>query len=121
MKPLLKKDIESFLKRFDNFIDAEFKSIEILSPTSIKITIAAQDGARGFDWITVDFEFSGVSDARLLDNSKLSYIDINEGVTLISENSRFAFAIGSYNNFSNITDSVCYIKADSLKYKEGIF
>lgn len=121
MKPLLKKDIEGFLKRFGSFVDAEFRSIEILSPTSLKITLAAQDSAREFDWITVDLEFNGINDAKLLDNSKLSYIDTNEGITLISENSRFAFAIGGYSNFSNITDSACYIKADSLKYKEGIF
>lgn len=121
MKPLLKKDIDAFLKRFDNFIDAELRFIEIVSATTIKITLAAQDSARGFDWITLTLEFNGISDAMLLENSKLSHVDMSEGITLLCENNLFAFGIGSYNDLRNITDSLCYIKADSLKYLQGEF
>ena len=121
MKPLLKKDIDDFLKRFDNFIDSELRSIDIVSPTTVKITLAAQDSARGFDWITVELEFGNILDAKLIENSKLPYIDMSEGITIISYEKQFAFGVGNYNNFSNITDSTCYIKADSLKYLEGLF
>ncbi|MCK9473209.1 hypothetical protein [Sulfurimonas sp.] len=121
MKPLLKKDIESFLKRFDNFVDAEFRSIEILCATTLKITLATQDRARGFNWITITLEFNDVTDALLLENSKLSHVDMSEGITLLYENNQFAFGISSYSNLDNITDSICYIKADSLKYLEGAF
>ena len=118
MKPLLKKDIESFLKRFDNFIDSEFKSIEIISPTTLKITLTTQDSLRGFDWISVELEFNKVSDAKLIENSKLPYLDMSQGITLLSSENQFSFAVGSS---SNIVDSVCYIKAESLKYLEGAF
>ncbi|MCK9453674.1 hypothetical protein [Sulfurimonas sp.] len=121
MKPLLKKDIEGFLKRFNSFIDSEFRSIEIISPTALKITLATQDSARGFDWITVNMEFSNISDAQLPKSSKLQHLDMDEGITLISEDNQFGFGVGSYSSFSNITDSVCYIKADSIKYLEGQF
>lgn len=121
MRPLLKKDCDAFLKRFDNFIDAELRSIEIISANSVKITLAAQDGAREFDWITVTLEFNGIKGALLLENSKLSHVDMSEGITLLCEENRFAFGIGSYTNLRNITDSVCYIKADSLKYLQGEF
>ena len=121
MRPLLKKDCDPFLKRFNNFIDAEFRFIEVVSATTVKITLAAQDGARGFDWITVTLEFNGITDALLLENSKLSHVDMSEGITLLCENNLFAFGIGSYNNLCNITDSLCYIKADSLKYSQGEF
>jgi hypothetical protein len=121
MKPLLKKDIDAFLKRFDNFIDAEFRSIEVVSATTVKITLAAQDNARGFDWITLTLEFNGISNALLLENSKLSHVDMSEGITILCENNLFAFCIGSYNDLRNITDSLCYIKADSLKYLQGEF
>ena len=121
MRPLLKNDLESFLKRFGNFIDAEFRSIEIITPTTIKITLAAQDGARGFDWITLEMEFSGVSDARLLESSKLPYIDMSDGITLIFADNCFGIGIGAYDNFSAITNSACHIKASSLKYAEGSF
>lgn len=120
MKPLLDKNLASFLKRFDGFIDAEFRSIEIVSPTTVKITLAAQDSARGFDWITIELEFNGVNDARVLDNSKLSHIDMSNGITLIYADNQFVFGVGDY-NYSNITDSICYIKAISLKYLEGGF
>lgn len=121
MKPLLKKDIGGFLKRFDGFIDSELRSIEIVSPTTLKMTLAAQDSARAFDWITVTFEFSGVTDAKLVDGHKLSHVDLNEGITILGDEKEYFFAIGAYDKISNITDSLCYIKADSLKYKEGSF
>lgn len=120
MKPLLDKNLTPFLKRFDGFIDAELRSIEIVSPTTVKITLAAQDSARGFDWITIELEFNGVNDARVLDNSKLSHIDMSNGITLIYADNQFVFGVGDY-NYSNITDSICYIKAISLKYLEGGF
>ena len=121
MRPLLKKEIDAFLDRFGAFVDSEFRSIEILSPDSIKITLSAQDSARGFDWITVELEFGGVSDAVLPENSKLPHLDMDEGVTILSQSDLFAFGIGKYDTLSNITDSICYIKADSLKYSQGAF
>jgi hypothetical protein len=121
MRPLLKNDLESFLKRFGNFIDAEFRSIEILTPTTLKITLAAQDSARGFDWITLELEFSGVSNARLLESSKLLHADLSEGITLLFAENSFVFALGAYNSFSATANSACYIKASSLKYAEGSF
>jgi hypothetical protein len=119
--PLLKDSIDSFLKRFDYFRDSEFRHIEIVSPSVIKVTLASQDSARGFDWITVIFEFSGVSDAKIIDNSKLQYIDLAEGITLLYQDDKFAFMIGNYNKLSDTQSSICYIKSSSLKYQEGSF
>lgn len=121
MKPLLKKDIESFLKRFDSFIDSELRSIDIISPSAVKITLAAQDSARGFDWITIEFEFSGINDAKLLENSKLSHVDMSDGISLISTDDMYILAVGKYNTPANIADSICYLKAASIKYKQGSF
>jgi len=118
MKPIT--DIDTFLKRFNNFIDAEFRSIEIISATTMKITFATQDEARAFDWLSIDLEFSGITDAKLLDDSKLSFVDMQDGITLLNENGNTAFGIGKY-TISSITDSICYIKASTLKYKEGQF
>ncbi|MFA5233825.1 MAG: hypothetical protein WC390_05425 [Sulfurimonas sp.] len=121
MRSLLKNDLESFLKRFGNFIDAEFRSIEIITPTNIKITLAAQDGARGFDWISLGLVFSGVSDAKLLESSKLTHTDMSEGITLLFADNSFALALGIYKSLSAAANSACYIKASSLKYAEGSF
>ncbi len=121
MKPLLKKELPNFLERFDSFIDGEVRHVEVVSPTIIKVTLAGQDSARGFDWITVEFEFGGVSDARLLDSSKLSLLDMSEAISLISENNMFAFGLGKYSNLSGIKNSSFYIICETLKYQEGTF
>ena len=88
MKPLLVKDLQSFLKRFGDFVDSEFRHVEIVSQSTINIILAGQDSARGFDWVTVEFEFSGIDDARVLDNSKLSHVDMSEGISIINEDDK---------------------------------
>lgn len=121
VKPLLKKDLSLFLKRFDGFKDAELRLFEIVSPTIVKITLAVQDSAREFDWITIKLELSEIIDARLLENSKLPHVDMSDGITIIFTQSQVAFGIGNYDNFSNITNSACYIKAASIKYQEDSY
>lgn len=121
VKPLLKKDLSAFLKRFDGFKDAELRLFEIVSPTIVKITLAVQDSAREFDWITIKLELSEIIDAKLLENSKLPHVDMSEGISIIFIESQVAFGIGNYDNFSNITNSACYIKAASIKYQEDSY
>ena len=122
MRPLQAKDLNSFLKRFDNFIDGEFRSIDVSSPTSIIITFATQDSAREFNWISIDFEFSGVDSAKLLDNKKLSFVDMSDGISIINEDDKFSFGVGKYNNnIDSIMNSTCHITSTSVKYREGSF
>ena len=121
MRPLLQTDIVPFLKRFDNFKDAEFRSLEIISPLLITLTLAVQDASRAFDWITITLEFSGISDAKLLEEQQLSFIDMSEGISLISIENKFAFATSECYNISCIKNSSLYLIADSLKYQEGQF
>jgi len=121
MRPLLQTELVKFTKRFANFRDAEIRSLELIAPTQIKLTLALQDEARAFDWITLELEFYGVSDAKLLDESKLSFVDMSEGATLIYDNERFAFAIGECYNISSIKSSILYIIASNIKYKENQF
>ena len=120
MKPLLAKHLAAFMQRFNNFKDGEFRSLEVISPTIMKIILAGQDETRAFDWISLELEFNGVSDARLLDSAKLHLVDMSEGINLIYDRN-FAFAVGEYNNLSNIKDSACYIVCRDLKYKESRF
>ncbi len=121
MKPLLAKDLGGFLQRFENFQDAELRNIEVLSPTTLKVTVAAQDSAREFDWVSIELEFNDVEDAKLLDTAKLSFVDMSEGITLIYENKKFAFGITNSYNITNIRDAQCYIISSNLKYHEGNF
>ena len=113
--------VEIDLKRFENFKDAEFRSLEIISPLEIKALFAVQDSARAFDWITISLEFSGVSDARLVDGNKIAYIDMSEGLSILKESNTIAFGIGECYNVATIKNSSCYIIANDLKYFEGSF
>jgi len=108
------------LERFEHFKDAEFRSVQIISATQIKLIFAVQDKARAYDWITMELDFYGVSDAKLIEDTKLSFIDMSDGISIFKD-TLFLFAIGEYNNSTNINDSLFYIKADNIKYKEGSF
>jgi len=109
------------LERFGNFQDAEFRFIEIISPTHIKLTLGVQDAARDFDWITLELDFINVIDARLLEQNKLQFIDMSDGASLLHVNKEFAFGIGACYNIQAIKSSTLYIISKELKYKEGQF
>ncbi len=109
------------LERFDNFKDAEFRSLEIISPIEIEATFAVQDRARDFDWITVSLKFIGVSDAQLVDGNKIAYIDMSEGISIIKDDNHIAFGIGECYNSSSIKTSSCFIIASELQSLEGSF
>jgi hypothetical protein len=111
MKPLLPQDISAFLKRFENFKDADFRSLEVLSPTNIKISFAVQDTARAFDWITIILEFQDLVDAALVPDNQLSYIDMSEGIHLSYDE----------NYTLQIINATFFLKAKTLKFEEGTF
>ncbi|WP_457743194.1 hypothetical protein [Sulfurimonas sp.] len=121
MKPLNKNNLSTFLKRFDNFKDAELRSFEVVSANEMKLTLATQDSARAFDWITIELSFYDITDANLIEDNKLHLIDMNDGISLFENDAQFAFAIGECYNISTIRNSILYIICKSLKYKEGSF
>ncbi|MEN4053056.1 MULTISPECIES: hypothetical protein [Sulfurimonas] len=121
MKPLHNSEITKFLERFDDFKESEIHSLKIISPTEIEITLTAQDKARAYDWLTLSILFSGVNDAKLIDESKLAYIDLDDGVSIIKEGNNFAFALGRYQNISSLKDAQLYIISQNIKYNEGAF
>ncbi|MDF1876362.1 hypothetical protein JHD47_00845 [Sulfurimonas sp. SAG-AH-194-L11] len=121
MKPLRLDELPAFNKRFSSFKDAEFRSLNIISPLQIQATFAVQDSARAYDWITITLEFNGVNDAKFLENSHLHLIDMSDGANLLKDENLFAFGIGECYNISTIKSASCYIVANTLKYEEGLF
>ena len=117
MKPLT--NIESFLQRFDNFKDGEFRSIEITTPLNIIVTLAGQDKSRDFDWISMKLEFNGTDDARLLDKSKLSLLDMSDGINITTIDNKYIFGLGS--SIKGLKNSSCFISAKDIRYEEGLF
>jgi len=112
MKPLLVKELPNFTKRFGDFIDGELRSIEIISPTQINLTLACQDVARGYDWLCLEFEFKNVSEASLIDNDKLLHVEMSDGISLTHQNNNFTF---------KTNNATLKIVAAEIKYQEKPF
>ena len=119
MKPL--HNPETFLNRFNYFKNGEFRSIEIINPTTITVSFAGQDEALEYDWKTIHFEFSGVQDAKLLDDSKCLFVNMEDGVSIIKSNNSISFGIGKCSEISAIKTSSFFIEAKSIKYTESSF
>jgi hypothetical protein len=112
MKPLHVDELPSFVKRFGDFLDAEIRSIDIISPTQIKLTLACQDSSRAYDWIALEFEFSAVSDASLIENSKLLHVDTSDGISISHKNDDFIF---------KVNNSTLQIISKNIKYQQKQF
>lgn len=121
MKPLLHSQLPTFLQRFNSFKESEFRSLEILSATSIKLTYALQDEAKEFDWITLTLLFDGLSDAKLLPTNQMEFINMEDGISLFYEDTKFFFGNGIIKKSDTIADTSYFIVAKTIKFEEGVF
>lgn len=121
MKPLTSSEIETFKKRFDHGINGELRTLNILNPTTMVLRLSVQDEGRGFDWIDLELEVSGVNDARLVDESKLSFIDMSEGISILFEDSSVIVCVGNYQNLEAALNAPLFIRGSALKYQENNF
>jgi hypothetical protein len=89
----------------------------MITPTSFKITLTAQDKNRAFDWVNINLEFSGVKDAKLLDDHSLKAVDMEQGVNINYTNGGIEVGFGSQEYLS----SPLHLRTTSLKYEETSF
>ena len=116
MKPLT--NASTLLDRIDHAIDGMIRSVTIQSPSVITITLSVQDKGREYDWINIAFEVSGIMDVQLVDESKLSFLDISEGISIIMDGHQAGIGIGRSSNINNLKDLPLYLLGDSIKYEE---
>ena len=121
MKPLYVSQIESFNRRFNSFIESELRRVDIVSPTTMLIVFSVQDENRAFDWINLELEVSGVSDARLVDEDKISFIDMSDGISILYKDSNVIVSVGKYSSFESANNAPLFIKGGTLKYQENTF
>lgn len=121
MKPLLATKTNELLTRIDSAVGGELRSVVMNSPVSFTIELSVQDANRGNDWINIAFEVDGVSNARLIDDEKLSFVDMGDGISLIFENGSCAIAVGKYHSLEAMESAVLYLKGSSIKYEERLF
>lgn len=84
----------------------------------MEVRLSVQDAGRAFDWIDIGLEFINVSDACLVDDSKLSFLDMQEGMSLFFEDNEFILAHGEYSSKENAKDSAFYIVSQAIKFEE---
>lgn len=121
MKPLNPRSAKELLERIDNATNAELRSLTLIDPTTVQLRLSVQDRNRGFDWIDLVFEVSGVNDARLIDDAKLSYIDSSEGISICYDGEHAGLAIGSYGSLEGLRDSALFVIGSGVKFAEAEF
>jgi len=117
MKSLEKTDLPAFMERFCNLSEGELLCIELLTPDSFKVALTVQDKNRAFDWVNLNFEFSGVIDAKLLDDASLKAVEMSKGgnITFTQEGIEVGFGSDEY------LSSPLHICTKVLKYEETSF
>ncbi len=106
------------MERIEDVKGGELRSIVMKDPTTFTLTFSVQDKNRGFDWLNIAFEISGIYDARLIDDKKLAFVDMSDGVSIVFEDSECGFLFGDYRSLDSAADSMMYILGDSIKYEE---
>jgi len=117
-KMLTAKSAATLMQRIDDAKGALPIALDIITPTHITLSLNLQDKTRDYDWIGMAFECTEVSDASLIDNNQLSYLDWDEGITLIKEADQWGLAVGNYQSLSHLKDARLYIVAKTIKVKE---
>lgn len=121
MKPLNPNAAKQLLERIENARDAELRSVTVIDPTTMQLRLSTQDRNRGFDWIDIVFEISGISDAQLVDDAKLPYVDTTEGLSLIFDSEMVGLGVGDYTSLEALPASTLFFIGRSIKYAEADF
>lgn len=118
MRPLIPTSAPALLERIENAKGGELRSIIMQDPTTCLLTFSVQDKNRGYDWINVTFEISGVHDARLLEEERLKHVDMSDGVSVLFDGEACGILFGSYNRLTAHDDATMYVLGTSMKYLE---
>ncbi len=111
------ENINTILKKYNNFKDAQLRSIEPLSDSSKVLTLVIQDDD-GEDVNTIKIEFNNITKSQILDNSVLSYMDMGFGISLIKEHNLYGFALGKGTAMLHVHNAPLYIIASEVKIQE---
>jgi hypothetical protein len=121
VKPLNKQSSQQLLQRILNGTDSELRSITVLDPTTMQLRMSVQDKNRGFDWLDMIFEVSGISNAQLVDDAKLVYVDMTEGISILFDGDRVGLGVGEYVSVDALESSPLFFIGSGIKYAETDF
>ena len=118
MQHLTASKKEAFLSRFNNLRGGELGKVSIISPTTISVRLSVQDETREFDWIDIAFEVAGITDAKMISDSALKAVNMENGaiIEINTDEVKLAFGVEE-----DIYSAPLYLIGTSLKYEELAF
>ncbi len=112
------EQIHSLLEKYNNFKDAQIRSVHNLSETSKTITIAVMDDD-GQDISSVEITFNDIKKSRILDGSVLAFLDMMSGVSIIKEHDLYGFALGSGTAMLHVHNAPMFVVASEISVQES--
>lgn len=89
----------------------------MITPVSFKIALTVQDKNRAFDWVNLNLEFNGVTDAKLLEDNALKAVDMQEGGNIAFSPEGIEVGFGAQEYLA----SPLRLRAENIKYEETEF
>lgn len=111
------KKVNTLLEKYNNFKDAQIRSIENLTDSSKVLTLVIQDDD-GEDINTVKVTFSNISDSKILVNEVLPLLDMMSGISIIKENNLYGFALGRGSAMIHVHNAPIYIISTDIEINE---
>ena len=111
------EEIDTLLKKYNNFKYEQIRSIEQLPDSSKIVTLVVQDDD-GEDLNTISIEFKDIKESRILQNSVLPFMDMGSGISLIKEHDLYGFAVGSGSAMLHVHNAPLYIIASDISIEE---
>ena len=111
------EQINSLLEKYNNFKDAQIRSIQPLSDSSKVVTLVVQDDD-GEDINTISIEFKDIKESKILQNSVLSFMDMGSGISIVKEHGLYGFALGSGTAMLHVHSAPLYIIASDINIEE---
>ena len=109
--------VNNILEKYNHFKEAQIRYVTSSSDSSKIVTFVIQDDD-GEDLNSVDIEFKGIKEAKILQNSVLPMMDMMSGITLIKEHGFYGFALGSGTAMLHVHNAPLYIISSSVEIEE---
>lgn len=111
------EQINGVLEKYNNFRDAQIRSIQAPTDTSKVVTLVVQDD-EGEDLHTIQIEFKDIKESKILQNSVLAFMDMGSGISIVKEHGLYGFALGSGTAMLHVHSAPLYIVASDISIEE---
>jgi len=112
------EEIKTVLEKYNNFKDAQIRSVDHVSETSKIVNIGIDDDY-GQEIASVKIIFNNVTKSKILQNSVLAFLDMMSGISIVHENGLYGFALGNDSAMLHVHLAPMYIIASEVSIEEN--